>query len=353
MFALVSARDLLTFFLGLELATLPLFALAGFQARAAESVEAAAKLMILAGMATAINLFGISLLYGASGGLGFAQLALAAANPSPLLGLGAFLVFGGLAFKLAVVPFQMWAPDVYEGSPTPVTAFLSVGSKAAGLAAMAALFFGPLNALRPGFFPIFATAAVASMVVGNLGAMRQENMRRFLAYSSIAQAGYFLLAFTGDAGRGQSALWFNLLVFGAANFALFFVIASIGPKRPETMPSFRGLSAEKPGLALLLLLSLFSLAGLPPLAGFLGKFLVISVAAAEKHYWLVFVALGNAVWSLYYYLRPVLEAYVSQPETPPLPSVPGLTWPRALPLWILAAAVLLLGIWPLGLEGIP
>ncbi len=344
MFVLVSARELLTFFLGLELATLPLFALAGFQSRSGESVEAASKLMVMAGMATALNLFGLSLLYGAAGNLSFDGLALAASRPSRLLELGALLLFGGIGFKISLVPLQMWAPDVYEGAPTPVTAFLSVGSKAAGLAAMAALFFGPLDALRLGFYPVFAVAAVASMVAGNLGAMRQHNARRFMAYSSIAQAGYFLLAFTGDSARGQSALLFNLFVYGAATLAFFFALRATGPKRVEEMGAFRDLSREKPGAALLLLLSMFSLAGIPPLAGFLGKFQLFSVAMREKHYALVFIAVANSVLSLYYYLRPVKEAYVANPEfRPPLPR---LGFAGSLPLWILALAVVLLGLWP-------
>jgi len=299
---------------------------------------------VMAGMATALNLFGISLLYGAAGNLSFDGLVLAAAHPSRLLELGALLVFGGVGFKLAMVPFQMWAPDVYEGAPTPITAFLSVGSKAAGLAAMAALFFGPLNPLRPHLFPVFAVVAVASMIAGNLGAMRQQNARRFIAYSSIAQAGYFLLAFTGDAMSGRSALFFNLFVYGAGTFAFFFALRATGSDRAEDMGAFRGLAVEKPGTALLLLLSMFSLAGIPPLAGFLGKFRLFSVAMADKHYVLVSVAVANSVISLYYYLRPVKEAYVAKPEFRPPPPRLGLV--GAWPLWILAIAIVLLGFWP-------
>ncbi len=345
MFALVSARDLLTLFVALELATLPLFALAGFQSRQNDGVEAASKLVVTAGLAVALNLFGISLLYGASGGLSYAALAAAAAHPGPALWLGTLLVFGGLAFKISAVPFQMWAPDVYEGAPTPVTAFLSVASKAAGLAALAVLFFGPLDALRARFYPVLATAAVITMSAGNLGAIRQTRMRRFIAYSSIAQAGYFLLAFTGAADRGRNALMFNLWVYGAANLALFYVMRSCGPRRKETLRMFRGLSLERPGLALLLLLSLFSLAGLPPLAGFLGKFQLFSVAAAGGHYPLVFIALANAVVSLYYYLQPVREAYISAAD-PDLPAMGRLGWFDTVPLWVLGAAVALLAVWP-------
>ncbi len=351
MFVLVSSQDLLTFFIGLELATLPLFALVGFQSRSGGSVEAASKLMVLAGMATALNLFGISFLFGACGSLRFDILIAAALHPTPLLHLGALLVFGGLGFKLAVVPFQMWAPDVYEGAPTPVTAFLSVGSKAAGLAAMATVFFGPLDGLRRGLYPLFAIVAIASMIAGNLGAMRQENLRRFLAYSSIAQAGGFMLAFTGDGTRGLSALLFNLFVYGAANLTFFFTLNSLGG-RPEEMFSFRGLSKEKPVLAVVLLLTMFSLAGIPPLAGFLGKFQLFSVAIGSHHYVLVLLALANAVWALYYYLRPVREAYAME-EGFAQTRLSKLGWGISLPLGMLSVMLVVLGVFPRLLEWLP
>ena len=343
MFALVSGRDLVTFFLGLELATLPLFALAVFPSRSEDAVESAAKLLVGAGLATALNLFGLSLLYGAAGTLSFHGLESASLSASPGMRLGALLVFGGVGFKIAMFPFHMWAPDVYEGAPTPVAAFLSVGSKAAGLAALSALFLGPLDALRPSLVPAFSVAAAASMLAGNLGAMRQNHVRRFAGYSSVAQAGYFLLAFTGAAAPGRSALLFNLFAYGASVFAFFFALRATGPRFPEDMRAFRGLSAEKPWAALLLLLSMFSLAGIPPLAGFLGKFQLFSVSLGAGHAVLVSIAVANSVLSLFYYLRPVKEAYLADPETGPPPRL-GLR--ASLPLWILGAAMLVLGLWP-------
>jgi NADH-quinone oxidoreductase subunit N len=354
MFALVSARDMLVFYLGLELATLPLYALAAFQTRDADSVEAGSKLVLMGGFSSALTLFGLSLLFGVAGSVGFAALAEAVRlfPNEPLLWGGVFFLLGGLGFKLAMAPFHMWAPDVYQGSPTPVMAFLSVGSKAAAVAAMALLFFGPLDGLRPGLAGVFASVAVLSMAVGNLGAMRQRNLRRFVAYSSVAQAGYMLLALLGEAGAAMAALQYNLIVYGVSSFALYFVMGVVGEDGPENLSSLRGLGARSPGLAALLLLSMFSLAGIPPLAGFLGKFLLFSVAAAEGHYAWVGCAVAMAVVSFYYYMLVVKEAYMAGPEDGAMaggaPIALGAR--RRLALWGLAMLLLLLGVVPVAAD---
>ena len=254
---------------------------------------------------------------------------------------------GGIGFKLAMAPLHMWAPDVYQGAPTPVAAFLSVGSKAAAVAAAAALFLGPLDAVRPGLAPFLMAGAVLSMLAGNLGAMRQSDLRRFIAYSSIAQVGYMLVGLVGDAGAARTGLQYNLLAYGATSFALFFIVAVIGKERPEAIPSLRGLSRRHPGLALLLVLAMFSLAGVPPLAGFLGKFLLFSAAAQDGHYLLVGVAVANAVFSFYYYMRLVKEAYAS--EDAPAPAL-ALGVRRTLFLWGLSAALIVLGVCPAALD---
>jgi NADH-quinone oxidoreductase subunit N len=249
-----------------------------------------------------------------------------------------------------MAPFHMWAPDVYEGAPTPVTAFLATGSKAAAVAATAVLFLGPLDVVRSDMTGIFLLAAVLSLAVGTLGAMRQANLRRFVAYSSIAQAGYMLMAFTGGAGSesaARTALQYNLIVYGTASFGLFLVIGAIGRDGPETLPSLRGLSARSPALAALLALSLFSLVGLPPLAGFLGKFLLFSVAARSGHYALIFVAAVAVALSFFYYMRLVREAYLPVPaddESARLPLELGLA-ERCAAL-SLAILLVLLGTWP-------
>jgi NADH-quinone oxidoreductase subunit N len=349
MFALVSASDLLAFYLGLELATLPIFALAAFQPGDADSAEAGAKYALMGGFSSALTLFGISFLYGATGSLGFEALLHAArtAPSSPWLWGGIVFLMGGVGFKLAMAPLHMWAPDVYQGAPTPVAAFLSVGSKAAAVAAAAVLLLGPLEPIRPGLAGFLMAGAVISMLAGNLGAMRQTNLRRFVGYSSIAQAGYMLVAFVGEPAAARLGLRYNLLAYGATSFALFYVVSVIGREGPETMSALRGLSRRNPGQAALLALAMFSLAGVPPLAGFLGKFLLFNAAAQEGHYVLVGLALANSVLSFYYCMRPVKEAYWGDPGAAPSMKL-GVR--RTLVLWGLAAVLFILGLCPAALS---
>lgn len=348
MFAIVSASDLLVFYLGLELATMPLYALAAFQPRDADSAEAGSKYVLMGGFSSALTLFGVSFLYGASGSLRFEELALAvhSAPADPILWGGVFFLLGGLGFKLAMAPLHMWAPDVYQGAPTPVMAFLSVASKAAAVSAVAAIFFFPLNELRPPLGAFFAGAAVLSMVLGNLGALRQSNLRRFVAYSSVAQVGYMLLALLGDKETARNALQYNLVAYGVTSFALYFIMGVVGKDGPETLRGLRGLGKRSPGLAALLLLCMFSLAGVPPLAGFLGKFLLFSAAAAEGHYALVGIAVANAVVSFYYYMLVVKEAYIAEGDAGGNLGVITLSPLQKAALWILSALLLLLGVCP-------
>ncbi len=346
MFAVVSAQDLLTLYIGIELATLPLYALAAFQPKDGDSIEAGSKYVLMGGFSSALTLFGMSFLYGAAGSLGFPALMEAVTmNPgSGPLQAGVFLLLGGLGFKLAMVPLHMWAPDVYQGSPTPVMAFLSIGSKATAVAAVAVLFLGPLDPLRPSLTFVLSVAAVLSMVVGNLGAMRQTHLRRFVAYSSIAQVGYILVGLTGEATSARVALQYNMVAYGATSVALYFVIGIIGREGPETMASLRGLGRRNPALAALLALSMFSLAGIPPLAGFLGKFLLFSAAAAEGRYILVTLAVLNAVVSFYYYMMLVKEAYLT-PSEPDRPAI-VLSFASKAAMAVLAILLLALGLCP-------
>ncbi|MDQ3000439.1 MAG: NADH-quinone oxidoreductase subunit N [Fibrobacterota bacterium] len=345
MYALVSATDLLTFYIGLELATLPLFALVAFQPRDKDSSEAGSKYVLMGGFSSALTLFGISFLYGATGSLSFDALdsAVRTAPNEPVLWGGVLFLLGGLGFKLAMAPFHMWAPDVYQGAPTPVMAFLSVGSKAAAVAAAAALFLGPLDALRPALAGCFMAFAVLSMIAGNLGAMRQSHLRRFVAYSSVAQVGYMLMAFLGDRSDAVNALQYNLVTYGVTSFALYFIMGVVGREGPEEFAGLRGLSRRSPGLAALLVLAMFSLAGIPPLAGFLGKFMLFSAAAAQGHYVLVAIAVANAVVSFYYYMLVVKQAYIAEEAAG---SAIVLDILPKISMWVLAGLLLALGLLP-------
>jgi NADH-quinone oxidoreductase subunit N len=383
MFILVSSREWLTFFLGLELATLPLLALTAFRPRQLPSVEAGVKLVVSAGLAMAFSVFGISLLYGSTGSLAFASFAQAvhpsAVGPAETYRLlGAFFLLGALFFKVAAVPFQMWAPDVYQGAPLPVTAYFAVVSKAAGVAALALIFFGPLApALKP-LQPSWIGLALATQLIGNLGALRLTHgqgegladFSRFVAYSSIAQAGFFLLAFFTPARMGQEALIFNVFAYGLSTLALFFFwqeaqsihAVPTGQTSPNRigMDSLRGLGRRRPDLALGMALALFSLAGIPPLVGFMGKFLLFSGLAQSKHYVVLALALANTVIALYYYARWALIAYADKADSnqstdAPFESADTCEKTRVFAFWIGIAfmlALLALGVLPLLLNAV-
>ncbi len=320
MFTVVSATDLLTLFVGLEMATIPLYVLSAFLKGDDHSAEASTKYIIMGSLSTGFLLFGYSFIYGAAGGTQFDQILLAAQTSptNPLLNLGVLFVLAAIGFKLTLFPFHMWAPDVYEGAPTPVTAFLAISSKATAIAFLVMLLHGPLAPLLPSLHWVLLLLAAATMTVGNLGALRQTNLRRFMAYSSIAQAGYIVMALTGTQAMAQSSILFYLFVYAAANFAAFFIISLVGQKQEETFSALRGLGQQHPGLALILMLSLFSLGGIPPMAGFMGKFLLFAAAAEQGYYFMVVFAALNSTISLYYYLLLIKEAYINESPAEPL-----------------------------------
>ena len=346
MSAVVSAQDLITLFVGLEMATIPLYVLTAFYRGEEESAEAAMKYIVMGSLSTAIILFGYSFIYGASGVVHFKGIAeFAAAHPDDLLlRAGALLAIAAVGFKLAMVPFHMWAPDVYHGAPTPVTAFIASGSKTAAIGFLVLLFTGPLEPLRPALGPLFSGLAAISMFVGNLGALKQRNLRRFMAYSSIAQVGYILLAFLSAREILLGSLMYYLGIYLAGNMAAFFVFSLVGRNHDETLDGLHGLSRSNPGLAAVLMLAMFSLAGVPPLAGFTGKFLLFSSAAETGHYGLLLFAALNSVASLYYYMIVIKEAYIVQPSGEPV----RLPVARATSgiLLLLAVAMVVLGLWP-------
>jgi NADH-quinone oxidoreductase subunit N len=347
MFAVVSATGLLTLFIGMELATIPLYILSGYQKEDSLSVEASTKYIIMGSLSTGLLLYGYSFLYGCAGSLSFeAIFAFAQSAPGdPLLRLGVLFVLAAIGFKLTLFPFHMWSPDVYDGSPTPVTAFISVSSKAVAIAFLLILVYGPLAPLHSYLQPILLILAGTTMTVGNLGAMKQRRLRRFMAYSSIAQAGYIIMAMAGRAEDAHSSIIFYLFVYAAANYAIFFIISIVGRDRNEEFSSLQGMGRQNPVLAAVLMLTLFSLGGIPPLAGFMGKFLLFAAAAQQGFYNMVIFAALNSTVSLYYYLLLVKEAYIIQPAAGSGPLVTD-SIQRAT-LLLLTSAIILLGLMPL------
>ena len=311
----VSACDMLTFFLGLEIATIPMYARTARNKKHQLGSEAATKYILMGSVATAFELFGFSYLYGFAGSLHFGEIQNAvAAGTSPLLWVAVLFLFCGIGFKLTLFPFYTWAPDVYEGAPTPVTAVLSVTSKATAIAFLVVLVFGPLAPIQEQIAPLIALLAGTTLFVGNLGALKQSRLRRFMAYSSIAQAGYIMVALLGPAATAKTAIIYYLFVYAVSNYLAFFVFGIIGHHREETFASLRGLSKQNPSLAIALAISMFSLAGIPPLAGFFGKFHLFYSGASTGHYMLVAFAVLNNVLALFYYIQLIKSAWVDEPD---------------------------------------
>ena len=318
MYLMISARHILLFVIGLELASIPMTALIAYDKKRTESAEAGAKFILLALFSAALLLYGISLLYGAAGTLYFSKMASMPVNLLSILGLVLFI--SGMGFKISLVPFHLWTADSFEGAPTPVTAFLSViskGSAAFVLFTILAKVFGAGS----GFFGLWSVGffwiIVVSITVANLFAIRQKNLKRFMAFSAISQAGYLVLAVMGVTEQGMAALVFYLLVYLAANLGAFAVIHVIEQNSGKVgIDDYNGLYQTNPKLAFLMTLCLFSLAGIPPFAGFFSKFFVFMAAFNAGYYLLVFIALVNTVISLYYYLLIVKAMYIQKNDAP-------------------------------------
>jgi NADH-quinone oxidoreductase subunit N len=331
----------------LETATFPLVLLAAYRPADPRSAEGGIKYLIIAALGSAIFLFGLSLIYAVTGVTRITLLANAIANGfGPLLILGVLCLLAGIGFKLALVPFHMWAPDTYEGAPTPVTAFLSVASKTAGFALALRILASALPAVRAEWGMVLAALSAASMLLGNLAAIPQTNLKRLLAYSSIAQAGYAVMGLVAFQTIGLSALLFYLAAYLFTNLGAFAVVIAVERATGSTdLAAYAGLAQRSPRLALILMLSLLSLAGIPPLAGFTAKFYLFAAVYGQGYVWLVFLGVINSAISLYYYLRVIRAAYI----LPPAPQAAGLPpLPAALSaaLAIALAGILLLGVYP-------
>ncbi|MBI2425557.1 MAG: NADH-quinone oxidoreductase subunit N [Candidatus Hydrogenedentes bacterium] len=352
MMFLVSARDLATLFVSLELATLPLFVLAAWRRDDPKSGEAGLKYVVLGALASAFIVYGFGILYGLTQSTDLETIAQRLAGErAPAFWLAAALVLAGAGFKLTIVPFHMWAADVYQGAPTPVTAYLSVGSKAAGLAFAFQVFYRIFGDALPHWDMLIAIFAALTMTLGNLVAIVQHDIKRFMAFSAISQAGYFLLGFLGAAEEGVPAMLFYLLVYIFSNLAVFACIIWFENETGKgQIEDYRGLSLSNPLMALGMTLALFSLAGIPPLSGFVGKFFLFSIASKAGFHGLVAVAAVNSTISLYYYLRVVRQMYI-EPVDERVPA-PGSSVSIGLSLALLSVPVAILGILPTVYEGI-
>jgi NADH-quinone oxidoreductase subunit N len=360
MMFLVGTQDLLVIFISLELLSLSLYVLAAFNKRSAQSWEAALKYFLFGGMSAAFLLFGFSLLYGLSNSTSLTHIAAALHGPSlnPLLVIAIVTTAIGIGFKIAAAPFHFWAPDVYLGAPAPSAAFIASSSKVASFfiffQIMALGFVGVEgNAALPhivrGWVPVLALMAVLSMLLGNLVAIRQTSLRRLIAYSAIAHAGYMLLAIIAHTQQSLGALIYYVVTYALATLGIFAVISIVEKARGnDDISNFAGLSREAPALALSLGIFILSLAGIPPLAGFFGKFyLFVAVLASttrvDSLLWLVVLAIAMSAVSLYYYLRVLKQVYVAPPSDAAKIRSPLLI--RVVVL-VLAAAVTILGCAP-------
>ena len=346
-----STNDLVMLFVSLELITLTFYILTSYTRQQLKSLEAGIKYLILGALSTGFTLFGIALVSGTAQTTNFAEIA---AKPvlfeSKLFLLGIFMILVGLGFKISAFPFQIWAPDVYEGSPAPVTAFLAVGSKAAGFVLLLRLLFGAVPGLAQNWNELLVVITMITILYGNLCAIPQRNLKRLLGYSSIGNAGYLLLGVTAANAAGQSGILYYLLGYLFTVIAAFFVISVVSRQsEDEDVGILNGLHQRSPLLASTLALSMISLAGIPPLAGFFGKFLllksVVERGSADPLYWaLIGVALFGIVTSFYYYLGVVRAIYWDK-ETPDLSPIP-VAAPVRFALFACIAGMLFLGLFP-------
>lgn len=325
MMVMVSGADLLTIYLGTELMSLSLYVMAGLKRTEPKSLEASAKYFVLGAFSSGILLYGISLLYGAAGSTQLTAIATALAGRTlgdPLLLVATILIAVGFSFKLAVVPFHMWTPDVYQGAPTSVTAFMAVASKAASFGAFVRVFVEGLGGLKANWSAIFLLLCIGTLVLGNIVALVQTNIKRMLAYSSIAHAGYALIGVVaagrldnGAAPSGIASVMLYIALYAFMTFGAFAIVAMLrkGGLEGEEIDDFSGLAKRHPLAALLMLVFMVSLAGIPPTAGFIGKFYVFMSAVQAGLTWLAVLALVFAAISAYYYLRLVMVMYMREP----------------------------------------
>ncbi|MFZ0428084.1 MAG: NADH-quinone oxidoreductase subunit N [Acidobacteriota bacterium] len=350
---MASSANLIMTFLGLEILSIATYVLAGFRRDEMKSTESALKYFILGAFSTAFLLYGVAFIYGATGTTQYVEIArrLASGNLAGssyplylLLGLGLLIV--GFGFKAALAPFHVWTPDVYEGAPTPITAHLAVASKAAALIAFLRILYQVLPQMSSDWQNLLWVSAVLTMLIGNIAALSQTNIKRMLAYSSIAHAGYLLVGLVAYNSQGAQGVLFYLLAYAFMNLGALIVVQLVGRRNEKTVEisDYSGLGYRYPGLSLALSIFLVSLAGIPLTAGFSGKLFLFSAAMASGMYWLVAISVIASVIGIYYYLRVLVVMYMREPEAE-IEAIP-LPWAIRVVLVIMVLGTLYLGILP-------
>ena len=350
MMMMAAATDLLVIFVALEVLSLAVYVLTGIRRQSAAGAEAAFKYFLLGGFSSAFFLYGVAFSYALSGStriedIGTALSAQATGTPSTLALLAVGLMAVGFAFKVSAVPFHMWTPDAYEGAPTIVTAFMSTSVKAAAFAAFARVFLSPLEPLRAHWIPVLSVIAAVTMIGGTVVGVVQTNIKRMLAYSSIAHAGYLLLGIISANRDGKASLLFYLLAYAVTNIGALGIVALLGTaqEQHDELRDFAGLWRSRPALAGLMTIFLLSLGGIPPTAGFIGKWYIFSAAVQEGHYWLAIIGVLTSVISVFFYLRIVVMMYMTEGTEIPRPRVPAAAMAG---LAFAVVAVFYLGILP-------
>jgi NADH-quinone oxidoreductase subunit N len=313
---MISAGHFLIFYIGIELATIPIAALAAFDRYNNKSAEAGIKLILSSALSSGVLLYGLSMIYGPTGTLYFNEVATLFGKANLQI-LGFIFFFAGMAFKISIVPFHLWTADVYEGSPVNITSYLSVISKGAAVFILMIILFKVFPVITATWQKTIFVTSILTMTIANLFAIRQQNLKRFLAFSSISQAGYILLGLIGGNQLGMASVIYYILVYIFSNLGAFGVVAAISNATgKENIDDYNGLYHTNPKLSLIMTLALFSLAGIPPVAGFFGKFFLFTAAAQKGFYLLVLIAVLNTIISLFYYLLVVKAMFINKSESP-------------------------------------
>ena len=350
MMMMAAATDLLVIFVALEILSLSVYVLTGIRRASAAGAEAAFKYFLLGAFSSAFFLYGIAFAFAMSGSTRLEDISVALSSqgggaPPTLALLAIGLLAVGFCFKISAVPFHMWTPDAYEGAPTIVTAFMSTGVKAAAFAAFVRVFLSPLEPLQAQWIPLLSAIAAVTMILGSVVGVVQTNVKRMLAYSSIAHAGYLMLGIIAANTTGKAAVLFYLLTYAVANLGALGIVALLGSpqNRHDELRDFAGLWKSRPALAGLMTIFLLSLGGFPPLAGFIGKWYIFSAAVQEGHYWLAIIGVLTSVVSVFFYLRIVVMMYMTEGAETVRPRLPATA---VAGLALATAAVLYLGVLP-------